>query len=202
MSASAQPTALWLIRHPEPQESARGRCYGALDISLGPRGIEQAHELAARFTSEPLAAIYTSHRRRCREAAEILAGQHCRPIDVPALRERDFGQCEGRSYEEIATIYPDVYDLWMSNPTEAGFPGGEPLGDVCLRVRETIRDLRLRHAGRSILLMTHAGVIRIVLADALGMPLSHMFRLGQRYAAINQVRYFGDTPVVEIINGT
>jgi broad specificity phosphatase PhoE len=84
-------TTLWLIRHPEPESDAHGRCYGSLDWNLSERGLLQARAIASRLQSEPLTAIYTSPRRRCTQAAELLAaGRACRAECVDTLRELDF----------------------------------------------------------------------------------------------------------------
>lgn len=203
MTDTSNPeTVLWLLRHPEPEASARGRCYGSLDVALSPEGIRQAHAVADALAQEMFAAIYTSPRQRCRQAAEILAaGRTCSVETVAALRELDFGELEGSTYDEIAAMYPDVYQQWMDRPTETQFPGGESFREMHARVIATTRDLRSRHAGQSIAFVTHAGVIRIILADALGMEAANIFRIGQRYGAINVVRYFGETPIVELLNG-
>src|SRR5579863_393220 len=199
---SPQETTLWLLRHPEPEASARGRCYGSLDVALSEAGIRQAHSLAKALSTVPLRAIYSSPRKRCLEAASIVgSNRDCAVETVSALRELDFGEFEGRSYEEIAALYPDIYRLWMERPTETRFPGGEAFGEMCRRVLEAARQLRSRHAGQSIALLTHAGVNRIILADALGMEQSGIFRIGQRYGAVNSIRYFQDVPIVELMNG-
>jgi alpha-ribazole phosphatase len=195
------PTSLWLLRHPEPEESARGRCYGSLDVDLSAQGLRQAHAVAAYLEPQTFAAIYTSPRRRCRQAAAILAmGRECAVEALEPLAELHFGDLEGRTYEEIASSYPDLYRQWMERPTETAFPGGETFQDMRLRVTEAASMLRARHAGQTIALMTHAGAIRILLAEALGMPPTNIFRIGLSYAGVNLIRYFGDFPVVELLN--
>ena len=195
-------TLLWLIRHPEPEAAAGGRCYGSQDWQLSEAGIRQAHALARQMAAEPLSAIYTSPRRRCRQAAGILAESRDCPAEcVEALRELDFGAFEGRRYEEIAELYPALYQEWMDRPTEVQFPGGESFRDMRARVLAAAADLRARHTGNAIALVTHGGVNRIILAEALGLPPAHIFRIAQRYAAMNLVRYFEDTTLVELVNG-
>jgi alpha-ribazole phosphatase/probable phosphoglycerate mutase len=202
MTDSGNPeTVLWLLRHPEPELAVHGRCYGSLDVALSPDGIRQAHSVAHALAHQLFAAIYTSPRQRCRQAAGILAAGRTCPIEtLAALRELDFGELEGRSYDEIAAIHPEIYQQWMKRPTETQFPGGESFGEMCVRVIAVTRDLRTRHAGQSIALVTHGGVIRIILADALGLELANIFRIGQRYGAINVMRYFGETPIVALVN--
>jgi alpha-ribazole phosphatase len=198
----AAETAFWLLRHPQPEAAAEGLCYGSCDWKLSETGIRQAHAVAASLAAHPLAAIYTSPRQRCRQAARILAeGRECPVETVEALRELDFGEFEGRRYEEIAALYPDLYRQWMEQPTTVRFPGGESFLDMRRRVIAAAGGLRARHAGEAIALVTHGGVIRIILAEALGIRPADIFRLGQRHAAINLVRYFGETPLVELMNG-
>lgn len=195
-------TDLWLIRHPEPEESSEGRCYGSRDWRLSEAGVQQAHAVAARLAGEPLAAIYSSPRRRCVEAASLIAeGRGCRVETLDDLRELDFGEFEGRRYEEIAAVYPSIYRDWMEKPTEVQFPGGESFRNMRQRVLAAAIQLRGRHDGKAIALVTHGGVNRIILADALGMPPASIFRLAQRYGSTNLIRYFGETPLVEIMNG-
>ena len=202
MPHAVRETSVWLLRHPEPDAVARGRCYGSLDLALSKDGMQQAHAVAKALAATPLAAIYTSPRQRCTQAASILAlGRACSVKIVEDVRELDFGEFEGRTYDEIAARYPDVYRQWMERPTKTHFPGGECFGDMCVRVVESVRRLRARHDGDSIAIVAHGGVNRIILADALGMDMAHIFRIGQRYGALNRVRYFGDDPVVELING-
>lgn len=194
-------TVLWLLRHPEPEASARGRCYGALDVTLSPEGIRQAHAVADVLAQELFAAIYTSPRKRCTQAARILAADRICSVEiVAALRELDFGEFEGRTYDEIAATYPDLYQQWMDRPTGTQFPSGEGFRDMHARVTAATRELRSRHTGQSIALVTHGGVIRIILADALGMEAADIFRIGQRHGAINVVRYFDETPMVDLVN--
>jgi alpha-ribazole phosphatase len=195
------PTLLWLLRHPEPEASARDRCYGSLDLALSTEGVRQAHGVRAELRAEPLAAIYTSPSRRCGQAAEILAAGRGCPLEVrDALSELHFGEFEGRTYDEIATLYPDLYRQWMEEPTAVEFPGGESFLTMRVRVTEAARLLRARHAGQSIAIVTHGGVTRILIAEALAMPPANIFRIAQGYAAINRIRYFGETPVVELVN--
>ncbi len=68
------------------------------------------------------------------------------------------------------------------------------------RVITASRDLRSRHVGKSIALVTHSGVIRIMLAEALGMEPANIFRIGQRYGGVSAIRYLGEVPIVELVN--
>jgi alpha-ribazole phosphatase len=201
MADSKTPeTIFWLLRHPEPEAKASGVCYGSLDVKLAETGIRQAHAVAKTLQDVPFATICTSPRRRCTEAAKILAiGRSCAVHEMESLQELDFGDFEGRRYDEIAALYPERYREWMERPTEVQFPGGESFPQMQARVLNAFTDLR-RHEGQSVAIVAHGGVTRIILADALGMAPANIFRIGQRYAAINRVRYFGEIPLVDLVN--
>jgi alpha-ribazole phosphatase len=196
-------TVLWLVRHPEPEESARGRCYGTLDVGLSPEGLRDAEVLAEALAEEPFAAVYTSPRTRCTYPAGKIASKCGCPLEVvEGLRELDFGDFEGRTYDEVATLHPELYAQWMERPTELEFPGGESFAQMRTRVLATSAELRRRHAGQSILCVTHAGVIRTVVAEVLGLPAANMFRLAQDYGGLNIVRYHTGSASLELLNHT
>jgi alpha-ribazole phosphatase len=192
-----------LVRHPEPDEAVRGICYGSLDVALSQRGIEQAQSIARRLSSQRLDAIYTSPRQRCVETARYLAaGRSCEVEPVDALRELNFGDFEGRSYNELAECYPGLYGEWMEHPTEVHFPGGENFRTMADRVIDGARELLARHPGRHILFVSHGGAIRIILADVLRMRPENIFRIGQSYGAVNRIRYCSDAAIVELMNSS
>lgn len=140
-------TVLWLIRHPEPDEAVRGICYGSLDVPLSRRGIERAQSIARLLSSHHLDAIYTSPSKRCVETARCIgAGRSCAVEPADGLRELDFGDFEGRSYNDIAELHPDRYREWMESPTEVQFPGGENFSQMADRVIGAKRELISLHS--------------------------------------------------------
>jgi alpha-ribazole phosphatase/probable phosphoglycerate mutase len=194
-------TSVWLIRHAEPDASVHGRCYGSLDTGLSPAGREQAARLAERLGAEPFAILCSSPRRRAIKTAEAIAAPHGLGVTiVPEFRELDFGDFEGRTYDDIAASHPDVYRQWMEAPTEVRFPNGESFAKMRARVLAAYRALLPQHDGQTIGLVAHGGVVRIVLAEALGVPDANLFRISQRYGALNLIRYLGDYPTVDLVN--
>jgi alpha-ribazole phosphatase len=191
---------LVLVRHGEPDGSVRGRCYGRLDVSLSPRGRVQMRHTRRRLADAHFAAFYSSPQRRSLESAHILAGRRGSVAMCEGLREMNFGGCEGLTYREIAKRFPALYEQWMSTPTAVTFPGGEPFAGMVLRVREALDRIRAAHPQRAVAVVSHGGVNRIALVSALGLDPGRMFRLDQGYASINVIDYFGDTPLVRLIN--
>jgi alpha-ribazole phosphatase len=195
-------TQLWFIRHGEPEASAKGRCYGTLDVGLSELGLQQATEIAAALRAEQIDAIYSSPRVRCRDTAAALLSDRDVPLLIAeGLREMDFGALEGRAYDDVAAQDPEFYRQWMEHPTEVQFPGGESFGRMWARVTAAGELIRMRHDGSSVAIVTHGGVIRILLAEMLAVAPENIFRFGQRYGAINLIRFYEETPVVELING-
>src|SRR5262245_21580783 len=130
---TAQPTTVWLVRHALP-EGNNGRCYGRLDVPLSPDGIAQAQRIANQLVHEPIAHVYSSGLRRAIETARILAEPHSLTVQImDDLREIDFGDLEGMTYEEIEKRYPDVFQSWMEHPTETQFPNGESFNQMRAR---------------------------------------------------------------------
>jgi alpha-ribazole phosphatase/probable phosphoglycerate mutase len=194
-------TRLWLVRHGEPHAEIRGRCYGRLDAGLSDVGRLQLEQVGRDLATTALAAIYASPRLRTRESAELIARYHHCAVQVDEqLREIDFGDFEGLAYDEIARRYPVEYQRWMDHPTEVQFPNGESFQAMRQRVLSAASELICKHAGETIAIVTHGGVNRILLADALGIPETNLFRIGQGYGARNLIQHIDGYPSVELMN--
>jgi alpha-ribazole phosphatase len=193
-------STLVLLRHTEPEENAHGRCYGTLDVGLSPAGRAHAKRLAETLSDLSLDAVYTSPRRRAQDTAGPIAASHgLSPTPDERLRELDFGELEGRTYDEIAANLPDLYSAWMSEPTTVRFPGGESYADLRERAVAACEEIRRRHAYA--LVVSHGGVVRAVLAECLGMAADAIFRLEQSYGGLSIVEWFDETPIVRLVNG-
>jgi len=155
-----------LVRHCEP--AGRG------DVGLSDAGREHAHELAARVG--PVESLWTSPLLRARETAAALGSQ---PRVDDDLREIDFGDFEGRAFDEIAASDPELYRSWMEAPTRVRFPGGECWPELKERVLRSLE----RIEGDAVV-VTHAGVIRAALSEWLGIPDEAIFRIGLDYGGI------------------
>ena len=192
-------TRLLLIRHGEPEDDARGRCYGRLDVGLSSAGVEAATRLARGLRDVELAAVYTSPRRR---AAQTAAALHPAPIVDDRLRELDFGELEGRRYDEIASERPAFYEAWMETPTRVRFPGGESYAELRARVDAAVAEIVAARRGQTCALVAHGGVVRAALALALELPDERAFAIDVAYARVSVVDWFDSTPVVRLLNGT
>jgi len=198
--AVGEVTRLILVRHGEPDEQVHGRCYGQLDPGLSPRGREQMRRTWHLLENQLVAAIYSSPSRRAVESTNLRAGDTSAIAIDDRLREINFGAFEGLTYREISSRYPQTYDEWMTRPTSVSFPGGESFAAMSGRVRSAFEHIRLLHSGKTVAIVSHGGVNRVVLAAALDLDARHIFRLDQAYACVNVIDYFGDEPWVRVIN--
>ncbi len=188
---------LILIRHGEPEASAKGLCYGKLDVGLSEQGRAQMARVAEALDSATVDAVYASPRRRARESAEVLS----REIVVDRrLSEIHFGELEGLTYEEAEERFPHLYKRWMKEPTEVKFPGGESFAEMKVRVLEAFSVIRDVHAEQTVTVVSHGGVNRIVLARALGVDVRSVFHMDQSYGGVSIIDDYEDYSVVRFMN--
>jgi alpha-ribazole phosphatase len=192
---------LVLLRHAEPEEDARGRCYGTLDVGLSPAGHAHAGRLADELRDQRPEAVYASPRLRAVDTAAPIAASLGLTVTVDErLRELDFGELEGRTYDEIAANRPQLYAAWMTAPTSVRFPGGESYAGLRERAVAACEEIRGRHARA--LVVTHGGVVRAALAEWLAMPAEAIFRLDQSYGGMTIVDWIEDVPLIRVLNGS
>ena len=189
-------TRLLLIRHAQPEDDARGRCYGRLDVGLSPSGAKAAERLAGSLRDLSLDAVYSSPRRRAVQTAELLGG----PCVDERFGELDFGELEGKTYEDVERERPELFRHWMESPTEVRFPGGESWADLRARVDTGVADV-LSSGGETVAVVTHGGVVRAVLARVLGLPDERVFAFDVGYTRVSVVDWFDSTAVVRLVNG-
>ena len=196
-----EATRLLLVRHAETDAAFRGRCYGRLDVPLSPEGRRQAAALGAALADVSFAAVYSSPLMRALDTAAAIASPHkLEPVTQDALREIDFGELEGLAYDEIQAERPDFYRRWMETPSVVRFPGGETFAELRARVLPAAAEIRERHGGEAVALVTHGGVVRVMLADALALDDGAVFRLGQSYGGLSVVDWVRGVPVVPLVN--
>lgn len=190
------------MRHGEPAPEMNGRCYGNLDINLSDTGREQVRNRVSLLRALAPEMIYTSCSKRAIDSAKAIANEiSIRVKRVPALNEMHFGVFEGLSFDEIKMRHPEQYRRWMEHPTRIKFPCGESFAEMRARVLSFLNQLSRAQLQRNVLVISHAGVNRIIVANALKLPWKQIFRIDQRYAGISIIDYFRDTAVVRLVNG-
>lgn len=169
-------TRFCLIRHGETPWNAERRIQGHTDIGLDPEGVHQA-DLAARWLlamgERGPQVLYSSDLLRARMTADALSHRLSLPVGhLPEMRERRYGLFEGLTYDEARQRYPDDYAAFEHRQADYAFPnGGESLAGFSARVVACLLRLADLHAGQTVALVTHGGVLDIVNRFVRGNPL-------------------------------
>ena len=169
---------LYLLRHP-PVAVDMNTCYGQSDIALTADWttalIHAQKHLPAEFDS-----VFCSPLRRCRLPA--MQFNSSMQIDE-RLCELNFGRWEGLPW---AAIPRAEFNDWSEDYVNRAPPDGESYGALQQRVASFLSDCR-QTASDTVLVITHAGVIRAALATLLDIPLVSSLRLGLDYASVSKI---------------
>ncbi len=155
-------TRILAIRHGETAWNVDTRIQGQLDVGLNEVGRRQAELAARHLADEDLAAVYSSDLQRAHDTAQALARAQRSGLVVQAdtgLRERRFGVFEGKTFAEIDAEHPELALRWKRREPDFGAPGGETLAEFYARCVATATRLAAAHAGQTIALVTHGGVL-------------------------------------------
>ena len=164
---------LLLIRHGESSANAEGRIQGRLDIPLSERGRRQSDALADRVFQIAIDALYTSPLSRASETAAPLATRLRLAAERrPDLMERDYGELEGLTRDEIIARYPEFVRARREGlPVEV--PRYERDDVFNQRVTRITTEIIVAHAGQTVAAVTHGGVIAAMCRKTLQMPIVH-----------------------------
>ena len=169
---SAQATRILAIRHGETLWNVDSRIQGHLDIGLNDTGRWQAERLGLALKDEPIAAIYASNLSRAYDTALAVSRHTGVPVQAePGLRERSFGEFEGRTFAEIETELPEHAKRWRQRDPAFTPAGGESLLMLEARVLSVAGRLAAQHPGEQIALFAHGGVMDILYRAATRLDL-------------------------------
>ena len=185
-----EPTRIIAIRHGETAWNVDTRIQGQLDVPLNARGRWQADQLAKALADERITAIYASDLARAWETAGHLS--RLQQVDVTpeiGLRERGFGEFEGKTFLEIEAALPEQALRWRSRDPLFAPPSGESLVALRERVLEAAARLAARHPGELIALVGHGGVMDVLYRDATRQAIDAPRTWALGNAAINRLMW-------------
>lgn len=166
---------LYIARHGQTADNARRVFQGQGGKGLNRLGRAQAERLGERLRSCEITTIVASDLERAAETAHIVA-KACgipRAVELdPGLREVDVGTWTGKTYDDIATLYPDEWSAWEGG-LDVRRGGGETYAELAERVDAAVRGIVTRHErpgqpGRRILIVSHGGAIKSWITKLLG----------------------------------
>ena len=177
---------LLFIRH--AQTDMAGAFCGQSDPPVNDAGHRQIQILTETLRSESIAAVFTSDLQRSVTTARALAGTFELPcITRPALREINFGKWESSTWEEIEELDSTFAQQWLKSFPHLTPPGGESIEKFEARVMAEIDYLITQSESRSIAVVTHAGVMRVVLRNLCGLDEETAWAMTKPYCCT--VRY-------------
>lgn len=174
-----------LFRHGHVGHKREKLFLGKTDLPLSAEGRRQAEAWRHPFQARPPCRMVSSPLRRALEFARILAGDRENNITVcPELAEIDLGDWDGRPMHDIRQTDPAAWQARGDNLARFRPPNGESFEDVQKRTVPAFQKL-IDHSDPELIVVAHAGVNRVILSHLCGMPLEHLFRIGQDYACLN-----------------
>lgn len=199
-------TVMYLLRHAAADANlARpARLLGRrLNPPLARTGIRQAELTRDFLAMRPIDHCYCSPMLRAIETAKIIAEPHeitAEPLET--LIECDLGSWEGQDWQTIRAQEPELYEKFMADPAEFGYPGGESFADVSCRAGAALDQLLVAHVGEAILVVGHHVVNRIYLASVLGLRPGQARQVKLDNCGISVVIREGDETTVETLNAS
>jgi len=186
---------LLLVRHGETDWNASGRIQGATDIPLNDTGRRQALKLQRRLAAVAVHAAYTSDLSRCVETARIVLDGQRRPVrrdvrlrSTRALRELSYGEWEGATRDELeADGHGPWLTAWSSGAQCATPRGGESREQADLRMDHFLSSIFPRHEDDTVLVVSHGGPLRLLIARLLGRPVRGWGQVRQANTALSEV---------------
>lgn len=189
-----EPTRIIAIRHGETAWNVQGRIQGHLDVALNDTGLWQAQQAARDLLDTVITRIYSSDLRRAMQTAQAIAQvTSAQVVAERRLRERSFGEYEGRTFTEVEQDAPEHARRWRQRDPDYAPAGGENLRALRERIASAVGELAARHAGEQIVLVSHGGVMdtlyRLATRQDLQAPRTWLLP----NAAINRLLWNPDT---------
>ena len=196
-------TAIILIRHGETDWNREQVFRGRIDVALNEVGLTQARAVQESLKDTEIDGIYSSPLSRAFETATIVGDN--RNVEVrgeEGLIDIDFGAWQGLSHQKVKEEYKDLYETWLAQPDLVTFPDGESLKEVRIRSMESLEEVIKNNPGKTLALVSHRVVLKVLLCTILGLELSRFWYLRQDTCAINRVEYKDGNYLLTLLNDT
>lgn len=194
-------TTFFFVRHGVTSHTGNKLSGWMPDIHLSDEGRAQAEAVADRLIQVPFRAVYASPIERTMETAHPIAARHKLEIETDAaLGEVDFGRWTNRSFKTL--VRTKLWTTVQMFPSGARFPDGETLRGVQSRAVDEIERLRRKHPKHTVCCVSHADVIKLVVAHYLGMHIDLFQRIDIAPASVTVVAVSDTGPRVLSVNAT
>lgn len=197
-------TKIILIRHGQTKWNLEGKYQGYSDVELTEAGVEQAKKVAGGLWGEKITAVYSSDLERAYQTARFIAFDRGLGVEkLQELREINFGEWEGMTYEGIRMKWPDELKQLFASADTVQIPKGETIQAVVQRMSQVIKALVERHPNQTIVLVSHGMAIRCAISHFMHIPLRYVWNIRQDNTAVNIISFYAnDHAILELLNDT
>lgn len=186
---------IYLIRHTSVGVE-KSICYGQSDVPLSANFENESNSILSQFDLKEVFQIYTSPSSRCTNLARKF-NKNIEPILDSRIMELNFGKWELQKWDEIN---PNELNPWMEDFVNVNCPNGESYRELAVRTFEFLKEI-VKQQHEKIIVISHGGVIRSLLAQILEIPLEKSFSLQIDYGKISKIKGENiDHIIVEYIN--
>lgn len=194
---------LLLVRHGITEFNSARRFAGYSDVELSAAGYSQVERLRDRLANEKIDAVYSSDLRRALVTAEVISSK--RKVDIVTcseLREMNYGNAEGLTFEEISRLYPEVAELITNFNLRLKFPGGESFVGFIERTSKFLDRLKRHTPEQTILIVSHSGPLRVLVCRLLGIDLGHWWQIRCDNASLSILETYPQGAIINLLNDT
>jgi len=191
------------VRHGITESNNARQFAGHTDVELNATGHKQAERLRDRLADNKIDAIYSSDLKRALVTAEIIsAGHKLDIVTCPELREINYGDIEGLTFEKINRLYPEVAESLTNFRPQLSFPGGESFEEFTERACKFLDRLKRHTPSQTILIVSHGGLLRVLVCHLTGVKLTHWRLLHFDNASLSIVETHSQTATINLLNDT
>jgi broad specificity phosphatase PhoE len=196
-------TKVYLVRHGQTAWNKEEIFRGRTDIPLDETGLKQAELVGEYFKGMEIYGIYSSPLSRAWQTAQKVAQFHDLKVQpLQGIIDMSFGNWEGRPHQEIRESDNKTYRQWVETPHLVRLPGGEGLDDVRVRAMAALEEVIGNHPGKTLILVTHRVVNKVLICGILGLDNSHFWQIAQDATAINLIHQRNGKYIVSLMNET
>ena len=192
-----------LIRHGETDWNREQVFRGKIDVPLNEVGLSQARGVKKALEGVAIDVIYASPLSRALDTARVLAeGRKLEIRTDEGFSDVDFGSWQGLSHQKVKEQFPDLYATWVTDPQLVMFPRGETLLKVQKRSMAALDRAIESSTGKTIAVVSHRVVNKVILCAVLGLELSRFWHVKQDTCAINRFEFNNGGYFLTCLNDT
>ncbi|MDA8512743.1 adenosylcobalamin/alpha-ribazole phosphatase [Citrobacter sp. Igbk 14] len=192
---------LWLVRHGETEANVAGLYSGHAPTPLTERGIAQAQSLSGLLRNVPFNNVLCSELERARHTTQLILAEREVPVRVmPELNEMFFGDWEMRHHRDLAREDAENYAVWCNDWQNATPTNGEGFQAFSQRVERFIARLADYKDSQNLLVVSHQGVLSVLVARLLSMPAAAMWHFRIEQGCWSAIDFCDDFAVLKVLN--